>query len=60
LSRVANGKAGISPDMALRLAAWLETSPESWINMQSAYDLYQAAQKQRLSIKPVHSIKVQA
>ena len=33
LSRVINGKAGISPYMALRLAAWLGSSPESWINM---------------------------
>jgi len=53
LSRIINGKAGISPDMALRLAAWLGSSPESWINMQSAYDLYRASQKQQPNIRPV-------
>ncbi len=53
LSRIINGKAGVSPDMALRLAAWLGGSPESWLNMQSVYDLYQAAQKRRPNIKPI-------
>jgi len=42
--------------MALRLAAWLGSSPESWINMQSAYDLYQASQKKRPNIKPVQMV----
>lgn len=55
-SRVVNSKAGISPDMALRLATWLGSSPESWINMQSAYDLYRAAQKKRPNIKPVQEV----
>ena len=39
LSRVLNGKAGISASMALRLGAALGTSPDLWINMQSQYDL---------------------
>ncbi len=56
LSRVINAKAGISPDMALRLATWLGSSPESWINMQSAYDLYQASQKKRPNIIPVQEV----
>jgi len=42
LSRVLNGKAGISANMALRLAAAFGTSPELWMNMQSQYDLWQA------------------
>ena len=44
LSRVLNGKAGISAAMALRLAVALGTSPELWINMQSQYDLWRARQ----------------
>jgi len=47
LSRIINGKSGISPDMALRLAAWLGTSADSWLNMQVAYDLWQAEQQPR-------------
>src|SRR5258708_15534284 len=44
LSRVLNGKSGISAAMAIRLAAALGTSPELWINMQSQYDLWRAPQ----------------
>jgi antitoxin HigA-1 len=44
LSRLLNGKAGISASMALRLAAALGTSAEFWINMQGQYDLWQARQ----------------
>jgi addiction module HigA family antidote len=44
LSRILNGHAGISAEMALRLAACLNTSPESWLQMQINYDLWQAKQ----------------
>ncbi len=50
LSRIINDKSGISPDMALRLAAWLGTSADSWLNMQVAYDLWQAEQQPRPTI----------
>ncbi len=39
LSRVVNGRAAISADMALRLAAALGGSAESWLRMQASYDL---------------------
>ena len=42
LSRVLNGKAGISANMAIRLAAALGTSAEFWMNMQAQYDLWRA------------------
>lgn len=43
LSRVLNGKAGISVDLALRLEAWLDgPSAESWLKGQLTYDLWQA------------------
>lgn len=45
LSRVLNGKAAISVDLALRLEAWLDgPSAESWLKGQLAYDLWQAEQ----------------
>ncbi len=47
LSRVLNGKAGISANMALRLAAALGTSPEFWVNMQGQYDLWQARSRKQ-------------
>jgi antitoxin HigA-1 len=50
LSRILNGSAGISADMALRLSDALGTSPELWIGMQSQYDLWQASKKRRKKI----------
>ena len=47
LSRILNGAAGISAEMALRLSEALGTSPELWIGMQSQYDLWQASLRRR-------------
>ena len=47
LSRILNGSAGISAEMALRLSEALGTSPELWIGMQAQYDLWQASKKRR-------------
>ena len=51
LSRILHGHAGISPDMALRLAEALGTSAESWLQMQMHYDLWQATQRPRPHIE---------
>ena len=46
LSRVLNGRAAISPEMALRLEGWLGVEnggrADLWIGQQAAYDLWQA------------------
>jgi addiction module HigA family antidote len=39
LSELLNGKSGVSPSMALRLAIAFDSSPEIWLNMQQQYDL---------------------
>lgn len=56
LSKILNGKAGISADMALRLAQWLGTSPDLWLGMQSQYDLWQAEQKPSVEIQPLERV----
>ena len=43
LNEVIRGKRGITADTALRLARLLNTSPEFWMNLQTASDLYQAS-----------------
>ena len=53
LSNIVNGHAAISADMALRLAAALGTSPESWLRMQEAHELWQAQKKRRPKIEPL-------
>ena len=42
LNTLVNGKAGISPEMAIRLAKAFGSSAEIWLGMQMAYDLAQA------------------
>lgn len=53
LSRVINGRAAVSADMALRFAAALGGSAESWLQMQATYDLWQAAKKPRPRVLPL-------
>ncbi len=51
LSRVVNGRAAISADMALRLADVLGGTAESWLHMQVAYDLWRASKRRRSSLR---------
>jgi addiction module HigA family antidote len=56
LSRLLNGKAGVSPEMAIRLSKALRTSPEMWLDMQAKYDLWLARKThRRLNIQPLIS-----
>ena len=49
LSRMLNGRAAVSPEMALRIEAWLGVArggeARLWLAEQSAYDMWQATQK---------------
>jgi len=42
MNELIRGKRGITADTALRLAKLLKTSPEFWMNLQAAWDLYHA------------------
>lgn len=53
LSRLLNGKAGVSAEMAVRLGQELGAGPEMWLTMQAKYDLWQARKSLRkISIRP--------
>lgn len=43
VSKIVNGRGAITPEMALRLSRAFNTNPELWLNMQVAYDLWQAS-----------------
>ncbi len=58
LSRVLNGRAGVSAEMAVRLGKWLGTGPETWINMQSHYDLWRAEQALKRTMKRIRVLKL--
>lgn len=54
LSRVLNGKAAISPEMAVRLACALRTSaPEVWMSMQAQYDLWHVQKRNNIRVQPL-------
>jgi addiction module HigA family antidote len=61
LSRVLNGKAAISPTMALRLEAWLGVDhggrADLWLAQQAAHDLWQARQQGVLTVEPAQIAK---
>ena len=42
LNELIRGKRGVTAETALRLAKLLKTTPEFWLNLQNAYDLYEA------------------
>ena len=49
-SRLINGHAGISPEMAIRLSIALEKPAKMWMNLQRDFDLYKA-EKIRKTLK---------
>lgn len=61
LSRVLNGRAAISPEMALRLERWLGQDHGGraavWLGMQSAHDLWNAEKSARQLLKRIKPIE---
>ena len=47
LSSILNGRAGISPEMAVRLSIAFGTTAESWLNQQTQYDLWHVEQSRK-------------
>lgn len=51
ISKILNGKRGISAETALRLGHYFATGPEFWMNLQTTYDLDLAETKHGEEIK---------
>ncbi len=47
LSTILNGRAGISPEMAVRLSLAFNTTAESWLNQQVQFDLWHAERNRK-------------
>jgi len=58
LNRILKKQSGISPEMALRLSKALGRTPESWLLMQDAYDLWQA--KKYVKLGEVNKVRLDA
>jgi addiction module HigA family antidote len=57
LSRLLNGHAGISPEMAVRLSKLLNTSIEMWTNLQSQYDVWLISKRaDKIKVKPLKKV----
>ena len=55
VSAIVNGRAPVSVDMALRLSRAFDTTPNLWLNLQQAVDIWEARQKQGswMQIQPI-------
>ena len=58
LNRLLKKQSGVSPEMALRLSKTLGRSPESWLAMQDAYDLWHA--KKNIKLENTRKISLDA
>lgn len=62
LSRVLNGHAAVSPEMALRLEKWLGVENGSradlWLSEQASYDLWQARIHFKAKVKPAEPLSL--
>ena len=56
INEIVHGKRGISADTALRLARYLGTSPQFWLNLQARYDL--EVEQDRLGSRLVDEVAV--
>jgi addiction module HigA family antidote len=56
LSRMINGHAAISADMAIRLSQWLGGTTEIWLRLQLQYDLWHAEKNSKIKIKPAQQL----
>lgn len=53
ISAIINGRAPVTPDMAMRLAVAFATEPDIWINLQAQHDLWTITHRARPKVKPL-------
>lgn len=51
ISQIINGERGITADTALRLARWMGTTPQYWLNLQANYELRKAEEEAGATIR---------
>jgi addiction module HigA family antidote len=57
VNELVNGRRGITPSTALRLAKYFGTSPDFWMNLQLRWDLYHASQSEAPELKRIKKVK---
>ena len=53
INEIVNGKRGVTPSTALRLARYFGTSPGYWMNLQLRWDLYRAQQSEARQLEKI-------
>lgn len=57
INELVNGKRGVTPSTALRLAKFFGVSPDFWLNLQMRWDLYRAQQIEKSELKAIKEHK---
>ena len=60
INEIVNGRRGITPATALRLAKYFEVSPDFWMNLQLRWDLYQAQQSESNALQMIQPVRLTA
>jgi addiction module HigA family antidote len=58
INEIVNERRPVTTDMALRLARFFNTTPEFWLNMQQAVDVWEALEEHRNEYKRIKSLVV--
>ena len=57
LHRILSGKAGVTPEMALRIGKFCGNGPELWLRMQEAFDLWHARRAIAAELAKIKTVK---
>ncbi len=58
VNELVNGRRGVTPNTALRLAKFFGTSPDAWMNLQLRWDLYHAQRDESAELNRIKRLKV--
>jgi len=58
VNELVNGRRGVTPSTALRLAQYFGTSPGYWMNLQLRWDLYHAKREEAAELKRIKQLKL--
>ena len=56
INKIVNGRRGITPGTALRLAKFFGVSPDFWISLQLRWDLYHSQQEERKELSAIRPV----
>lgn len=56
VNELVNGKRGVTPSTALRLARFLGVSPDFWMNLQQRWDIFHTQKKESTQLKKIRPL----